>query len=420
MKSTVEHANAFVEQVDQWVIVGLRSGARDFTSLLRTLPGIYPTEVVDSLRRLQENPAVAESARAILLASESDDSHFAGWRPASRLPTPHPLDYDWRFTVEAIETLLLNCDDCKTGLICLGSPTVFVSAIERFGRDRVVLFDQNAAAIRRSAEMLHKSRAIQIDVFADSVPAIHSDVVVADPPWYLEHMKAFLWFASKMCCVGGRVLMSIPPHGTRPTVAAELDQVFAYARRLGLSFRRIQEDCLAYETPPFESNALRAAGCEIVRGTSWRRGTLCIFQRIASVNLKRPKFYRPTARWMEADLHGTRFRFRCQDRDRIGFNDPALIPLVAGDILPSVSRRHHLRAHADVWSSGNRVFRCEGSHILHQIVELLAKKTSPDAIPSSLKMPLTKLAAQQVQRAAVHIEHVAAMERAERRFIGRG
>lgn len=419
MKSTIEQTKPFVEQVDQWVFAKLETGARNFASLLQELPGIYPVEVADALRRLMEIPTVSRTARSLLAESESVEFHFRGSQTTSGLPIPHPLDYDWRFTTEAVEELLRASDGGWRNLICLGTPTVFVSAIKRFGCERVVLLDRNTSMIKCAARMSNRSRAIQFDVFTNSLPAIRTDLVVTDPPWYLEHMKAFLWVSSKICSRGGRILMSMPPHGTRPTIAAELDQVFEYARQLGLAVKQIKDDCLTYETPPFETNALRAAGCTVF-DTIWRRGSLCVFQRLTDAEVERPLYCCPTSDWLEADLYGSRFRFRRQNQDRIGFDDPTLIPLVAGNILPSVSRRHSLRKHPDVWSSGNRVFRCRGSHVLHEIVRLLASKTSPDVIPHSLKMPLTAREARQVQRAAVLIEEVAAIERFERRFIGRG
>ena len=416
----IKRTTTFVEQMDEWVICGLQAGARDFNSLLRKLPGVYPAEVVDSLRRVLESRDVSEPARAILVEAQSVDFASRGWHAASALPIPHPLDYDWRFTQQAVEELLRNFGGRQTDLVCLGTPTVFAAAIERFGPERVVLFDRNTTVLSWLASVSEGARAVEFDVFVDSVPVIDSDFVVADPPWYLEHIKAFLWVATKISRVGGRVLISVPPHGTRPTIAAELEEVFEYAQRLGLVLKQRKDGFLPYETPPFEANALRAAGCNML-GTSWRRGTLCIFQRVTNAELERPQFCCPTVGWLEADLYGTRFRFRRRDRARIDFDDPTLISLLPGDILPSVSRRHRLREHADVWSSGNRVFRCYGSHILHQIVELLSRRTSPDAIPRSLEMPpLARLGARQVERAALQIQEVAAVERFERRFIGRG
>jgi len=94
MKPAIKSTKTFTEQIDHWVIAGLRSDVRDFSSLLQRLPGIYPTEVANSLYRLLENRAVSESARDILIESESVASRFRGWRAETGLPIPHPLDYD--------------------------------------------------------------------------------------------------------------------------------------------------------------------------------------------------------------------------------------------------------------------------------------------------------------------------------------
>jgi hypothetical protein len=56
----------------------------------------------------------------------------------------------------------------------------------------------------------------------------------------------------------------------------------------------------------------------------------------------------------------------------MGRVDPRLISIVPGDVLDSVSRRDARRATVDVWTSGNRVFRCEATDVFGLIVDAVS------------------------------------------------
>jgi hypothetical protein len=123
--------------------------------------------------------------------------------------------------------------------------------------------------------------------------------------------------------------------------------------------------------------------------------------------------------WSEAELYGTRFRFRL--RGQTGFDDPSLRHLIKGDVLPSVSRRVDLRETVDVWSSGNRVFRCLAPRILQTVVESLAAGKLPtDVLAESLRQPLGPKYGHLIQNTATQIERLAAAECRERQMIEKG
>jgi hypothetical protein len=79
--------------------------------------------------------------------------------------------------------------------------------------------------------------------------------------------------------------------------------------------------------------------------------------------------------WVEESIDSIRVRVR-HDIDE-GFNDPTLKTIVAGDILPSSSRRDKRRAQADVWTSGNRIYACDGRSVLLTILRALALGEDP-------------------------------------------
>ena len=51
-------------------------------------------------------------------------------------------------------------------------------------------------------------------------------------------------------------------------------------------------------------------------------------------------------------------------------------------VNPTVSRRDSRRQQVDVWTSGNRVFACDGLNVLELIFQALACGTSPHIVVS--------------------------------------
>ncbi|MDE1765556.1 MAG: hypothetical protein KGI27_04670 [Thaumarchaeota archaeon] len=209
---------------------------------------------------------------------------------------------------------------------------------------------------------------------------------MADPPWYPKHMHGFMWSASKITKIGGYVLFCLPPEGTRPDVGNEISEFISYAKKIGFSLLRYTKGILSYSTPLFENNALRADGI-IDIGKDWRRGDLALFYRVKKTNFARPSTF-PDEEWTEVIIGDIRIRVRSSKS--IEFRDPHLISVIPNDILPSVSRRDDRRKLADVWTSGNRIFACNGTNILIQI--LMAKSlnlSTTNSVSTFLKRDLT-------------------------------
>src|SRR5207248_1751135 len=120
----------------------------------------------------------------------------------------------------------------------------------------------------------------------------------------------------------------------------------------------VEPSALAYRTPLFEKNALAAAGVPAVPW-DWRRGDLAEFVAVAKTSADRPTPPGPPDVWDEESVGVVRIKCRtCPNND---FRDPTLSPAVPGDMLATVSRRDPVRAAVDVWTCGNRVFRCAGT-----------------------------------------------------------
>jgi uncharacterized membrane protein len=420
----ITEEQTFNEQVDRWVYGAVTHGVTTFNSLLASLPGVYPSVVLDSLKRL--SAAGKFNAQGFVITPEAPEPNGAGREQSSTrrrritLPVPHPLDYDWRFGESAVSYLLDTCLDLTRPdetIALLGTPSVLRTAIESSYPRATALLDANASVVNCLSQAAPDAEVLLCDVVRDPLPLIEASAVIVDPPWYEEHLAGFLWAASSLCRAGGHVLVSTPPVGTRPGIDRDRKSLLDWARELGLTLLRTEAAVLPYCSPPFEINALKAEGlCGILE--DWRRGDLSIFVKEAQVTLPRPVI--PAAseeKWVEESLHGVRVRVRPSESS--DFNDPKLLTIVGGDILPSASRRDYRRALVDVWTSGNRVFASQGRNVLIHILRALATENSPvEAVARHLGRGLSVGEQTLVGNAIIRMTEIINTERRENSLIG--
>jgi hypothetical protein len=340
MSTTFEH------ELRCRIIQRLEQGETTFAELVHNCDGAEPV-FVDSLIS-----ALPPSLVSRVLWREVSSTVE---QPDPRLPIPHPLDFDWRFssaTAASVASELLQRS--STGVALLGAPSLWLRLAAVEGADRTWLFDVDEGLLSLPGSNAH---VLIRDLERDAVPALGVSAVFADPPWYPDATFAFLAAARTLTARSARVYLSMPPIGTRPGIAEERDRLLAWCPRVGLELREVRRGTLVYAMPPFERNALRAARLLHFVPHDWRSGDLFVFECRGEMVLPPPAHERQTTQaWAERALNGVRIRFRIDESRRNG--DPRLIPLLEGDILPTVSRRDPRRALARVWTSGNRIFDC--------------------------------------------------------------
>ena len=404
--------------IDQWIIGAYRAGAQDFWHLVSLLPAVYPTVVRQAVERL-----IASSSVPAYLAVERPTWKSSGVSSPDvpGLPTPNPLAFDWRYTRdtagELLERVVASTDPTGTvGL--LGSPSVYEMAGIREAPRQFILLDQNGSLSIIGPQSLAGGIFRRCDMLHDAIDLPEVQAVLADPPWYEEETLAFLRTAARICADLGKVLLSSAPNGVRPGIQEERDRIVRAAKESGLTFLGTEPHVLSYATPFFEHNALRAAGFAHVM-PNWRRGDLLTFQR-AGDSLSGPT--NPmllVPEWVQFDVRGATIWVR--PRDQQGFIDPGLVPVVPGDILPTVSRRDVRREAADVWTAGNRIYRCKGSHILSIILHAISVSEAPlEAVRRSLQHSLDHLEAAKVETCIAQVESIVQTELQEMRSFANG
>jgi hypothetical protein len=349
--------------------------SKSWWELLYSLPSIYPGLVFDTAKRLGLREMIDFDAPST--GSTGNGKFVSESWSAGLLPTPHPVDAAWWFTDSTLDELsrrLLKTTSVSDKILLLGTPTLFHFMRPNVANRQIILVDRHPS--KTSEPWCSKS--ITLDLLASqpkfSRPAT---VILADPPWYTIETQAFLLMARRNATENTRILLSVPPPGTRPGVQSEWNQIVGWAQGIGLRLTDYRHGALTYLSPPFEQNALYACGvpgCPL----DWRRGDLAIFSCDEVGFVPPPRaFTAESLTWQEILIGNVSLRMR--PTPQIAGDDAILKTLISGNVLHSVSRRDPLLKSVNIWTSGNRVFTCAQWSKLGHIFNALVNRECPEA-----------------------------------------
>ena len=143
---------AYRKQVDRLVAAQIQRGVPTFDDLVYALPGVYPTQVYDSVSRLREIGVISPEQHRTVTERRHAEASRLGPTPPPFLPPPHPLDFDWRYSVATINHLLdraVGATQSGDTVVLLGTPTLHVAQLSRELDRRFVLIDANPAIVER-------------------------------------------------------------------------------------------------------------------------------------------------------------------------------------------------------------------------------------------------------------------------------
>jgi hypothetical protein len=403
---------AFVRFVDGEVLRALSMGATSFTNLLRRLPSVYPTELLASIERLLVRCAIPSS---LAERFRCEAAQLGNDQPEGRslLPLPHPLDFEWRFTSDAARDLLNLATELTPSdgdVLLFGTPGLAVEALSLPTSRRLSFLGEDNIVTRRVMALNQATGSpLSIAFCSGALPRASADAVLVDPPWYMDFIRPMLEAAAAACRLGGAVLLSLPPIGTRPSAGAEFAATIRFAARLGLDLIRHEPLTIGYDTPFFEINALSAAG--VHASSRWRRGDLIVLRKARSTSRLSPPVSGRRRDWVEASIGRMRLFIRIDSDAGTGFE--GLIPLIGGNVLPSVSRRDFRRRHAQVWTSGNRIFRTDNPALVFEA----ALSHSEEAFGSGLQPRLwgNLRECEALERVSQELHALAVLEASEER-----
>jgi hypothetical protein len=397
----------FENAVDRWVAARL-ANPMTWNSLVYSLPSVYPEVALNSAKRLSLLNRISFPPTKL---SGSFAPCFALdlWFE-ERVLTPHALDSTWWFGDSALETLRERIESLTVpgdNVLLLGAPTLLHYAMERSGDRFFLLLDREPVKAQKEG-----SGCVTADLLTEQPSVGRMDLIVADPPWYSRETRAFLVTAIRNARTGSKVLLSVPPVGTRPGVEREWQELLLWAGGIGLHLLTYETGVLPYVSPLFERNALRAAHVETYP-EQWRRGDLATFEWDGtSEGLDALVPATAMEEWSEVTFG--RVRLRLRTAQYTDWETPLLKEVVPGGVLPSVSRRDHRLASVAAWTSGNRVFECEGAYILGIIARALAEgRCAVTAVASLAGLKLCAKQRADIEEAVIVLADVVAVEEQE-------
>jgi hypothetical protein len=364
-----------LEKIDALVLQHWAGGAVSFHELVSELPGVYPSEVLCALRRLRKASQMSEfDVLAIELEVASTPPYRRIVEPIKRY-IEHPLDFEWRFTQQGVARI---CEEIQrfplkpnAEILCLGCPSVYVFGSQSLRNLKFTLWDKNSPVNGQMEEVK------VIDLSEMTTPRWKADFAVIDPPWYNEFYQLFIWAAFHCLPLGGRILLSFPPEGTRPSVIRERDALIDWCSSHGLKLEKRKPHCLSYRSPLFEVNALRQQGITNFP-LNWRKGDLIVLKKQRGACFSKPSIPILDDKWEEIRVGSSRIRV-CRGRK---CGDALLAPVGPTEILPSVSSRHRLRKFANVITSGNRFLRTRAPENLLACLSIIKESDSANMINS--------------------------------------
>ena len=327
--------SAFYERIDAYVLNALRK-YDDFNSLMKNNGGIHPIDLMSSLHRLYKCKKIHKSKYRRLVQSAERNGQVAAEDMPNCLPVPHLLDYDWRFSRNGIENLARalrsSIQDSKATVAFIGTPSLFKYCIEALHKNtRLVLVDQNAEK-HAAGITSDRTKYINVDISGSckALKAIYADFIVMDPPWYKSYYELFF---------------------DRAMLMAQMDTY---------------SGIVSYHTPPYEQNVLKANGIRCIPA-NWRIGDILVVQKKEPGNRKRAVFLpsEESILWDEISIGPVRIKIR-HEKGQIDTYDIKLHSIYPSDIYPSVKRSSRGKGvDINVWTSGNRVFRCSNPALLY-------------------------------------------------------
>jgi hypothetical protein len=282
-------------------------------------------------------------------------------------PSPHPLDFDWRFsatTANKIVALIAG----QEPILALGAPSI-ARILEGEGTEVTLVDRQPLQGVERH---------IAEDVVAFRPSRIFQAAIV-DPPWYPDVIRDWLAVAAHAVQLGGTILVSVWPENTRPTARNELAALRAeLARWASLD---LLSNTLDYEVPGFE----------LIAGDSRRSNSLSQSPRIGQLwkltVRALPALPQPRAqndRWKRFIINDYQLAIRTLPAVE-GPIKMTSHPNADGWLWPFVSARAPGRDAIAMWSSGNEVALLTSPDAVVDVVRRALTATEPNAFTNILK-----------------------------------
>ena len=342
--------------------------------LIKQSHGMYIKEIymalVSYIKSGHKNVAIAQSIIEELIEPFDFANYGAIINKAKYLPIPHILDSDWRFTVESANVLIKliqeNSSFKRGNLVLIGTPSLFLmlNSHSDFICYNTILIEKNN---------IKYFQTISSNIITNDVTKVtledYADVIVCDPPWYMDAIKMFIQSAQRMLRKNARLIIVVPPEGVREGIKDEYCQIIRMAETLGFMYCSMSEEIVSYISPPFEVKALETRGITNYP-IDWRKGSVMIFRKVDYKEITEiVSNLTDNVVWQEAIVLNVRIKVKLE----VVAQEELINHIVANDIYPTVSMRNDLCKQVNVWTSGNRVYTCKNTYLFYKVLDQISK-----------------------------------------------
>jgi hypothetical protein len=323
-----------------------------FSSLTASCEGAFPAKIVEVLHHL--SPKITAASERL-----SEAARYERRRPFSdpRLPLPHPLDFEWRFSNASIDKLLNRMNEIAgvtDKLLFVCTPAAALRAFDLVNSRRLIYASRLDDPVTESLKIACSERMEFVEV-RDDLSWIGASAALVDPPWYDDIALPLVGQALQGLKQGGGVFVCIPDRLSGCSAAPMLSSIVENSAPFGLNRAYLAPGKLRYETPYFEINTLHHLGLFSVH-PQWRTGQVA-FGRKTGASLGAYDF--PVeSKWREiGNGRGWRARFRQPARAQV-----STCGAMGFDVRKTISRTGGDVQLAEGWTVGNRV-TSTASHI---------------------------------------------------------
>ena len=343
-----------------------RSTLRD-GALLHAMRGVHPIDVKEALVSALE----ADFLRAVFFDSESSK------------PVLHEIKRDdnpvlnfWPFTNDTAQEIAQMCLGHKR-IALFGVPTVY-SVLKGHASSEITLFDSDDYHFRQGSA----PDFVKCDLVSELPGSFENefDLVVADPPWYLDEYHAWFDAAIRLLRPGGEIIFVLFPEEIRDTATDERDAIFSFARGAfdNLSFRL---NAVNYETPSFEQVQMLFNGIQPI---NWRCADLIVGRLSNKSSLASGPRDRPPD-WIERRIGCGRIFVRNLVSEDVG--QFLSFANTTGAILASPSRRALGRDLPNILSSRGHGLLCNDPNRFVELVSAIKVASDIDVASASIAGP---------------------------------
>lgn len=362
----------FYDEIDK-IVLDIVKKHPDFYFLMKKRNGIHPIDIKMALGRLHKSKKISAAIYRKVMKSAKDKGKVV-LENDNLLPVPHLLDYDWRFDNQGIERMFSlinkNCKRDNRVIAFVGTPSLFKMCFSKGDiKNRYILIDKNADKhIHYITRCSQNFSYFKCDIMNSQTMDIQADIVIMDPPWYLNYNKLFFQFANSLLTIGGKIICVLPPKYTRKNIEEELEDLKQFIGDLGITMEHYFRNAVSYSTPPFERNVLSANGIYCMpRG--WRTGDILITKKINEKKANSKPIIVEENQWEEINIGLVRYKLKTNQNLEVKSADLVIEKIYTNDIYPSVKRSMSTsEKRINVWTSGNRVFYCSNIPLLYYIL----------------------------------------------------